>query len=461
MQFWHWFVIPTAIGAILIVRDGVEWLRGRVDVFDPVGLIGLFGLHYFLLAPFLHVWWDFWWEYRFNPLEWRPWLGRMAILNLIGLIGYRFAMQMAHNHAPLPRKSWQLNWKRFSVVMPIALVGSALLQSWIYLDQGGLFGYIQTYEESLGTWSKAFQGRGWQFVLAESFPILSALTYILLLRKHPLLRKNVAVVLFLGFQLVMELFFGGLRGSRSNVIFGLFWTIGLVHFYVRRITRKQIIAGALVVFAYMNVYYFYKHGGVEALMSAANRSSYKAIAGIKGDRDEKKFILLHDFGRADIQALALYLIATGDDYRYGLGRSYLGGFASIVPRAIWPDRPQTVRKERTELLYGARSPSSRNVGAQVMWMFGAPGEAMLNFGVLAAPFPFLVWGFAVGWVALLFRRLPRDDTRALLLPFLVGLSLIMFIGESHIIVFWIVKDGLVPSVVLFLCSDRKLAPARV
>ena len=175
-RFWHWFVIPTVIGAVLIGRDGVEWLRGRYDVFDPVGLIGLYGLHYFLLAPFLNVFWDFWWHYRFNPLDWRPWLGWMALINIIGLIGYRVTRAKSMQYFKGPKKLWQINDGKFWKVMPIFLGGTALLQLWVYRTFGGISSYVFAYEDSLGVWGNPWGGHGWKFTISESFPVLSAIS---------------------------------------------------------------------------------------------------------------------------------------------------------------------------------------------------------------------------------------------------------------------------------------------
>ena len=79
---------------------------------------------------------------------------------------------------------------------------------------------------------------------------------------------------------------------------------------------------------------------------------------------------------------------------------------------------------------------------------------VLNFGPLGAPLPFLLWGIVVGWIALIYRRLPRDDTRTMLLPMLVGISILAFIGDSHVFFMLLVKDGLIPAVAIFLISDR-------
>src|SRR5437588_10852622 len=56
-RFLHWFVLPVACCGALIGIDAVDWLRGRVHLLDPVGILGLYGLHFFFLAPLLHVYW--------------------------------------------------------------------------------------------------------------------------------------------------------------------------------------------------------------------------------------------------------------------------------------------------------------------------------------------------------------------------------------------------------------------
>ena len=453
---WHHYVLPVMLGGIVIGRDTIDWLRGRVDVLDPVGMLGVYGLYYFLMTPLLHVLWDFWWGYRFNPLDWRPWLGYMAWLNLLGLLLYRATrIAMLRNNRPL-KTEWRLHPQRFWIVVGTLMTISAAMQAYVYIAYGGVSGFVYAYVDNIGggTTNNPFLGRGWQFTISESFPMLSAFAFIVIASRRPALRSYRAIALFLLFQIGLELIFGGLRGNRNNVVFGLFWTVGLIHLQLKRLTRKQVLVGIVTMFMFMNIYYFYKHGGLEGIQSITDTTARDTIVSRKRQgTDEQKFILLHDFGRADIQALALYLITTGDEYKLAYGRTYLGGAASLVPRSLWPDRPPAVHKERTELLHGARSPY-RQIDYVVPWIFGAPGEALLNFGAIGVPFVFVVWGLAVGWLVRLFRRLPHHDARRLMLPLLVGLSLILFIGDSHIVAFFLMKDGLMPFLAVFLGSDR-------
>ena len=108
-DFWHYFALPVLLGGVVIGRDAFDWVRGRVDPLDPVGVLGIYGLHYFLLAPLLHVLWDFYWVYRFNPLDWRPWLAYMAWLNVFGLMIFRVARSRTLNSDRPLRTRWRLS----------------------------------------------------------------------------------------------------------------------------------------------------------------------------------------------------------------------------------------------------------------------------------------------------------------------------------------------------------------
>src|SRR5260370_38441624 len=51
----HWFLVPVLLCGVLIGIDAVAWFRGRLDIFDPAGVIGLLGVQFFFLSPPLHV----------------------------------------------------------------------------------------------------------------------------------------------------------------------------------------------------------------------------------------------------------------------------------------------------------------------------------------------------------------------------------------------------------------------
>src|SRR5947209_10376185 len=91
VRLLHWFIIPIVLCGSIIGSDAVAFFEGRIELMDPGAILGLLGIHFFCLAPMLHVTWDIWLPYLAGPPEWRDWLGWMAMLNLLGLIFYRWA----------------------------------------------------------------------------------------------------------------------------------------------------------------------------------------------------------------------------------------------------------------------------------------------------------------------------------------------------------------------------------
>ena len=75
-QCLHWFLLPLTICGILIGVDAARWCTGEVETFDPVGLIGLFGVYFFFVAPLLHLYWGHWIDEVAPPPDWRFWLAR-------------------------------------------------------------------------------------------------------------------------------------------------------------------------------------------------------------------------------------------------------------------------------------------------------------------------------------------------------------------------------------------------
>jgi hypothetical protein len=146
------------------------------------------------------------------------------------------------------------------------------------------------------------------------------------------------------------------------------------------------------------------------------------------------------------------LIHTADDYEYAGGRSYVAAVLSVIPRAIWPDKPETLGKERADLLFG------RGSDVYVPYAIGMAGEAAMNFGPLAIPLTFAVLaGVVIGAHAMLYR-LHREDGRLLLYPLVVILCFVVPMGELESVIYTTVKDGLVPALLVFLGTDRVPVP---
>ncbi|HKW91841.1 MAG TPA: hypothetical protein VJX92_08075 [Methylomirabilota bacterium] len=448
----HWFVVPVWLCGVLIGRDAVDWLRGRVGLLDPAGIIGLIGVHFFFVAPLLHVAWGATMLYVDPPPDWRPWLGGMAIVNAAGLVLYGIAREHVQSGRPAAWRTAgrRLRASRLLLVAGCGMAVSAVLQAWVYASYGGISGYIDAFTESFGVPEahSAFANMGWIFTLSESFPILALLAFAAVARRRRIASSWVVILAVLIAYFGLKLLFGGLRGSRSNTIWGLFWAVGIVHLWIRPLSRRFIIAGLCLLVAFMYAYGFYKGLGRDVV------SVYEAgELEESGQRLERTFqdLVLGDFARADIQAFLLYRLWRPDrDYSYAWGRTYLGTVELLIPRRLWPDRPPTKVLEGTEAQTGVGSYDPETwVSSRV---YGLAGETMLNFGPLGVPLAFLAFGWVVGHLQRFHSGLRPGDARRLTYPFILNLCFTILLNDSDILLFMLVKDGLVPLLVVWFAS---------
>lgn len=452
-QTAHWFLVPVWFCGVLIGCDAVDWLRGRLNLFDPAGIIGLLGIHFFFLTPLLHVTWDSWLDYVEPPPDWRDWLGGMAIVNAVGLVLYRVARKRAATWGPhtATQTFWRLNRKRLFLSAGCGLVVSGALQMWVYARYGGVIGYIEAFSRSIGDPDAAFaENMGWLFMLSESFPMLVMIVFAAAAAGRSRTAKSwLVIVLVLLGMFTLRMLFGGLRGSRSNTVWGLIWAVGIIHLWIRPLTRKFIFTGVIFIIVFMYFYGFYKNLGRDAftaLQSGATTSELSQKTGRTLDE-----LLLGDLGRADVQAYLLYRLSRPDsDYRYAWGRTYVGTAALLIPRTFWPNRPPTKVKEGTEAQFGAGSWDERDWSSA--HVYGLAGETMLNFGPIAVPVVYGIFGVIVGKLQRFFSKLRREDMRLLMYPFIVNVCFAALQSDSDNLLFTLIKAGLVPAFVVWVGS---------
>ena len=130
-RFVHWFVLPVWMCGVLVVADAIDWFRGRLNVFDPIGVLGPLGLHFFFVAPLVHVYSDYWMSSVSAPGDWRDWLGGMAALNFMELLVYRFTRTRSKTSDSALRSAttlWLIDHRRCLAILPLALVLTGSLQ---------------------------------------------------------------------------------------------------------------------------------------------------------------------------------------------------------------------------------------------------------------------------------------------------------------------------------------------
>jgi hypothetical protein len=445
----HWFIIPILFCAALISGDAIDWLTGRCGLLDPRGVLGCYGLYFFFLAPILHVLTDWWMPYITPIDDWRPWLGVTAILNCIGLLIYRMVSQRAREYRPRTHRVWILQEQRFWVLLIFISAISLVAEIYIYVKLGGVAGEVDTYMQSLTTHQDPLAGMGWLLVVGESFPALMMLGLIVLLRRNRKPPKVLALACMLMVFMGVQLMFGGFRGSRANTVWSVVWAIGALHMTVRPLSRRFIFAGGLVLVAFTYIAGFYKEAGASALDAFQGAESFSVMS--QKTHRTTAGMILGDFGRADVQAYAVYrMLNFPAENRLAWGQTYLGDACLMIPQALWPDRLPGKSKWTAELEYGIGAAEYQRSSR----IFGLLGEATLNFGPWLAPFSFALLALLVTRVQKWMREIDRQDCRIMLLPFAVLLCIQVLVFDLDNLIWIVVKFAAIPTMILALSSVR-------
>ena len=442
----HWFLIPVMACGILAGVDVVRWLRGRLDLFDPRTIIACLAFYGLFVAPILNVAWD-----RFGVGydlllfgDWRPWLGFMATLDAAGLVAYRIAHNWVFASTEPSPTRWEINRKRFYPVFGVALLTSVAGVTAYLWQLGGILGEVEAYEGN----QAAFVGKGWLVMLAWPLAILSFIVLVVTWTEY---QKKIRHGLMIGILLLSIAGIGhfvlmGWHGSRSATIWALFWMAGIVHYRFRKLSPKMMAVGVVFSVAFMYFYGFYKERGRAGLEVLSSPSAWLEP---KGYQRDLKGLLLSDLARADSAAFILHnLVTDPGDYNYRLGLTYVGAFAILIPRNIWPDRPEFKTDAGTEAQLGKWTP----------WLslrvYGLAGEAMLNFGPAGVVPAFAIYGGLLGWYRRRFKSWDSSDARMFLVPFWAVLFASAFVSDSDNLVSAAVTHGAIVSTALFAASKR-------
>ena len=442
----HWFLLPLMACGVLAGVDIVGWLRGRLDLFDPKTIIACLAFYGFFIAPILHVLWDRFGVGREMLLwgDWRTWLGAMALLNVLGLVGYDLAQDFQFTRAlPSPTR-WEIDRKKFYPVFAFALACSiAGVTTFIWL-LGGIQGMIEAYENN----QEAFVGKGWLLVFAWPLAILSFIVVVFpWTDKHRKDRRHLATgMMLLSVAGIGHFLLLGWYGSRASTIWALFWMAGIIHYRFRKLSPKMTSVGLIFLIAFMYFYGFYKEQKRVGLAILSSPAMWLEPGDYQRDL---KYLLLGDLARADSNALILHnLVKDPGEYNYRWGMTYAGGLTIFIPRNFWPDRPEFKVDAGTEAQQGKFSPwrSSR--------VYGLGGEAMLNFGPLGVVPMFAVFGGVLGWYRRKLKSWSPLDSRMFLAPFFSILFATAFTSDSDNLVFAALTEGAVVIAAIFAASKR-------
>jgi hypothetical protein len=439
----HPMALPLVICGGLAGVEAVQWLQGRRDSLDSASLLSLFLVHFFFLAPLLHVVLDWWAPFLPGLEDWRPWIGRMAVLNAVGLAGIRWVWNRPVCQAAIHRR-WVpgprfLSW--WLLVVGVSAAAQLLAIS--------RFGSPLGVSEAFDSGAAAFEGSGWILVMSEALPYLLLVGICEGVRRRGVVLSGPALTaVIIGF-VVMTFLLAGFRGSRANIIWAALIGVMVIHLRLRRIRRRELMLLAVMGLTFMYIYGFYKSAGMEGLAAILDRSKQVELEDSTG-RDLRT-VVLGDLARADVQALTLARMSDEQDYELRLGSTYVAGALSLVPDRVLSLTIDDKRAAGTALLYER----SESLGEyRVSNIYGLSGEAMLNFGPIAVPPLLLLFGFLSRAFLHWFGRLRPSDSREYIAP--VGLVVLVLLIGSDLdnALYGFIKFGLLPAALVLGASVR-------
>ncbi|TDC85173.1 hypothetical protein E1193_03610 [Micromonospora sp. KC606] len=446
----HWAMLPVTVSGVLIGVDAVSCLRRHLDIFDPQALLGLFGFHFFYLAPILHIVWDYWARYLEAPPDWPAALGAMSILNVVGLTIYRIVLHFPSKITPWRSKRHAIDLPALGVIGSSAILISLATFAFIIMKFGGVQGYLSTMADRT-TVADSTRGLGWLFVMGEAFPMMIFGLVVIRWRQSLAAHPKLAYAL-LAAMVVLQTLATAARGSRSNIIWPALLGLIVLHLVAFRIPRRTLLVCLLIFGVFMYVGGLYKGAGSQILDVTKGQRGAQEL-GAETGRDIPT-LMLTDLGRADIQALVLHRKQEQGVSPDSHGVTYFGNLSFLVPPQILPReaRPADKVVVGTDLLYG---PGSFKAGLRTTRIFGLAGEAVINFGYVGGIASFLVLGLAIRGARRFYLRAKlNQDLLPKLAAAAICVGVILFHGSDLDNVAWYALKQVLPMALVIVLALR-------
>ena len=215
--------------------------------------------------------------------------------------------------------------------------------------------------------------------------------------------------------------------------FGTYWVIAVLSFNSAQSRRRWsvFLVAPIVIFAGLSFFVTY----MEARTALRKAIWFEQVSVTQ--RLERFMTMFHNFrwfdlddrvqraavvGRLNQNVLVGYAVerikAGSVDYANGETLSDMA--VAIIPRALWPDKPQVGGGGNVVTTYtGIGFSHNTSVGA------GQVLEFYINFGTIGVIGGFLIWGLMIGWLDLrICQNLVENNPKAFLRHYLVCLALI-------------------------------------
>jgi len=441
-QCRHSCLIPLVVCGILAGVDLVAWLRKEIDIFDPKVIVaGALYLNCFL-APLMHLTYNIYGR-GISTSDWPTYFGYMACFNAVGITLYKLAQNMSFGISRPSKTLWQLAPGTFVVILlpalGISLVANAIIRIFFggLVKEAGILTVIGSPHLS------------WLLMLGDATPVLlmMAMIYWIYRRRADSQRSLLTVVTVLIITFVFQFLWVGARGGRGATLSIVIIIGAIIHYRLRPFSIKLILVGMCLAFTFAHLYNYYKMLGPRGWAAFYSAKARESMRHELGGATITETVLGH-FARADLQAMMLSnLISNEMEYRLRMGRTYRTAMLMFIPRGIWKTKPFMVKERAGAELQGSRAEISTRA-------YGLAGEAMLNFGYYGIVPAFFVFGLIFGWFRKKLATMEPSDSRFFLIPILMLSCVFAITSDSDVLMFGLLKRGILPFIVVFFGSIR-------
>ncbi|MEM5831154.1 MAG: O-antigen polymerase [Candidatus Aenigmatarchaeota archaeon] len=271
-------------------------------------------------------------------------------------------------------------WEKPRVIVAIVvsfLIGFISFLLLIYLN-GGIINFLAY----MWNRSRLIQGLG---PLRNLTDFIGLSVLITLISIFTLFKKSWLAKLFFLFLIIFWIFVCLFLGGRGFLIWQLFTLLFIYNYMVKKIKITHFIIIILASFVFLNVFLEIRKNSYRIFM----HKEYPEI-------EQSEFFDIKSFVQTNFPFFNVFislLEKVPSQYPHYLGKTYLEAFISVIPRAIWSEKPFGVASEVVYILYGykfyhARELADPQTGPDIRLI----DEAYLNFSWPGIIIMFLLYG---------------------------------------------------------------------
>ncbi len=440
---FEWYVILSFLAGGLILTDLLKIVRNPEFLKDPFFYADIILIFDSFFAPVFHSYTGVWLAFLSPPDDWTPYANTLSLMYFSGLVLFFISKNILldFSYSLGKKKSRKKVWlpsRKSLTILFLLMIGSFFLQTYFYTSLGGIKGYISHYGEE-----DRFSGYGLFFIFSEIFPLIFLLSYFIISRFKKIYTTKLVSDLFLVVLFLSCLYFGGLRGSRSNTIFTILQAWLLIHLTVRKFTKREFFIAISLFCLFMYFGNLYKRTRGEFVLNNFSVEQQLENSGFEQ-------IIANNLSRYSIQGYLIYKYEPMG-YQPKYGKIYLGDVMKYLPSQSLKEIYLDKRKAGTEIISGT---DAWNYGDKTSRVFGFMGESILNWGPLLAPFMFILLAYVLYKLRKYIFSLDRNDIRLFLVPLIINMVFILVHGDLDNVVFFVIKRIIPMYVVLSIISNK-------